>query len=82
MKNILIATHNKAKLQELLMGVKDFESKGVKVLTLNDVGVEKDPEETGKTFEENAIFKSKILRRKNRDTNDRRRRRINHPLSK
>lgn len=59
MKKILIATHNKAKLAELLMGVKELQNKGIKVLTLIDVGVEDDPEEIGKTFEDNAKLKAK-----------------------
>lgn len=59
MKKILIATHNKAKLSELLMGAKDLKSRGIKILTLSDVRVEDDPEETGKTFQENAILKAK-----------------------
>jgi XTP/dITP diphosphohydrolase len=63
-KNILIATHNKAKLEELLMGAKNLENKGIKVFTLNDVGVENDPIETGITFEENAILKAKFYAEK------------------
>jgi len=63
-KKILIATHNKAKLEELLMGVKKLKDQKIKVLTLNDVGVEDDPEETGTTFEENAILKAKFYSEK------------------
>ena len=61
MKKLLIATTNLAKLEELLMGVKDLENQGIKVLTLNDVEVgEKEPEETGKTFQENAFIKAQF----------------------
>ena len=59
MKSILIATHNKAKLSELKTGLYNLEKSGIKILTLTDVGVEKDPEETGATFEENAKLKAK-----------------------
>lgn len=59
MKKILIATHNQGKLEELKMGLGELEKKGIKILTLNDVGVEKDPEETGKTFQENAVLKAR-----------------------
>lgn len=57
-KQLLIATHNKAKLGELMMGVKKLSDQGVKILSLNDLKITEDPEETGKTFEENAILKA------------------------
>ena len=59
MKKILIATHNQGKLEELKMGLGELEKKGIKIFTLTDVGVEKDPEETGKTFQENAVLKAR-----------------------
>lgn len=46
------------------MGAKNLENKGIKVFTLNDVGVENDPIETGITFEENAILKAKFYAEK------------------
>lgn len=58
-KKILIATHNQAKLAELKIGLHQFENRGFKLLTLNDVGVENDPEETGTTFKENSLLKAK-----------------------
>lgn len=57
MKTILIATHNEAKLEELTLGITNF-IKGVRILNLNDLKIIEDPEETGKTFEENAKMKA------------------------
>ena len=58
MKQIIIATKNKGK-------AKDFEALfgplGYKVLTLHDVAEEMDVEETGATFEENAVLKATAL---------------------
>jgi len=59
-KKILIATTNSAKLEELKTGLKELENLGIKLFSLNDVGVEKDPEETGKTFQENSLLKAKF----------------------
>ncbi|MFA5769921.1 MAG: non-canonical purine NTP pyrophosphatase [Patescibacteria group bacterium] len=64
MKKILIATHNQGKLEELKMGLNELEKKGIKILTLTDVGVEEDPEETGKTFKENSTLKAKYYAEK------------------
>lgn len=58
MKKIIIATKNKGK-------AKDFEALfaplGYDVLTLHDVAEEMDVEETGTTFEENALLKATAL---------------------
>lgn len=58
MKEIIIATKNKGK-------AKDFEEllepMGYKVLTLHDVAPYMDVEETGETFEENAILKAEAI---------------------
>ena len=58
MKQIIIATKNKGK-------AKDFEALfnplGYEVLTLHDVAKEMDVEETGITFEENALLKAIAL---------------------
>lgn len=58
MKKLLIATHNKAKLAELLMGVEELSKQGIDVVSLNDLAIQKDPEETGKTFMENSRLKA------------------------
>lgn len=58
MKQVIIATKNKGK-------AKDFEAIfnpfGYEVLTLHDVADDMDVEETGTTFEENAILKAEAL---------------------
>lgn len=58
MKNLIIATQNKGK-------AKEFESLfaplGYKVLTLHDIENAQDVEETGVTFEENAVLKAESL---------------------
>lgn len=58
MKEVLIATNNAGK-------GKDFEALftplGIQVLTLNDIEGNIDVEETGKTFEENAILKAETV---------------------
>jgi XTP/dITP diphosphohydrolase len=60
MKTLLIATHNQAKLKELKVGLASLEKEGIKILTLNDVGVEKKPEEIGDSFCKNAEIKAKF----------------------
>lgn len=60
MNKLLIATHNRAKLKELLAGVSPLRKHGVKVLSLDDLAVHEDPEETGKTFRENSILKARF----------------------
>lgn len=58
MKEIIIATKNKGK-------AKDFEAllepMGYRVLTLHDVAPHMDVEETGETFEKNAILKAETI---------------------
>lgn len=58
MKEIIIATKNKGK-------AKDFEEllqpMGYRVLTLHDVAPHMDVEETGETFEKNAILKAETI---------------------
>lgn len=58
MKTIIVATKNKGK-------AKDFEAifhpYGFKVLTLHDVADDMEIEETGSTFEENAVLKAEAL---------------------
>jgi len=64
MKKILIATTNKAKLEELMMGVNPLKNHGIKIYTLNDVRVGKEPEEKGQTFCENAKIKAQFYAKK------------------
>lgn len=64
LKKILIATHNPGKIAEFKRGLKKLSDRGIKIVTLKDVGVEDKPEETGKTFKENALIKAKFYSQK------------------
>jgi XTP/dITP diphosphohydrolase len=55
MMKLLVATHNRGKLAEFNDLLGDLE---VEWLTLDDVGITEDVEETGVTFLENAILKA------------------------
>lgn len=58
MKEIIIATNNAGKGRDFKAL---FNPLGVKVLTLNDIEEKIDVEETGDTFEENAILKAETV---------------------
>ena len=60
MKRLLIATHNPAKLEELKFGLNELEKLRIKLVSLNDVRVEEEPEETGNTFQENSELKARF----------------------
>ncbi len=60
MKKILIATHNESKKKELLYGLKGLMRKGLQAVTLNDLNINDEPEETGKTFQQNSMLKAKF----------------------
>jgi len=64
MKKILIATTNQAKLEEIKIGLKPLLKQKIKFLTLTDVGVEEKPQESGKTFRENAKIKAEFYAKK------------------
>ncbi|MGB7595317.1 MAG: RdgB/HAM1 family non-canonical purine NTP pyrophosphatase [Erysipelotrichaceae bacterium] len=53
---LLIATHNENKKIEILHFLDKFG--GYEVLTLSDLGIVEEPEETGTTFRENALLKA------------------------
>jgi len=55
---ILIATHNKGKLNEVTNALKDL---SFEVVSLNDLNINEDIEETGETYEENAIIKAEFF---------------------
>lgn len=58
MERFVLASHNQGKLREM----RDILSElGIEVLSQRDAGVDVDPEETGTTFEENAIIKAKAV---------------------
>lgn len=54
---LLIATHNTGKVKE--MG-KRLRKLSIEILSLKDLGITEDFEETGKTYEDNAIGKAKF----------------------
>lgn len=60
---ILIATHNPAKRDELAQVFATFLPDALTFVTLSDVGITDDVEETGTTFLENAILKAETYAR-------------------
>jgi len=58
---LLIATTNPGKLAEIKGFLSDIP---IQLLSLNEVGITDSVEETGKTFEENAILKAKFYAKK------------------
>ncbi|MCH8102841.1 MAG: non-canonical purine NTP pyrophosphatase, partial [Chloroflexi bacterium] len=55
-RKLVIATRNRGKLREFR---RLFDGLPYEVLSLGDVGIEAEVEETGSTFEENAILKAR-----------------------
>ena len=55
MERIIFATTNKGKLDEIKMIMKDFD---VEIVSMKDAGIYAVIEETGTTFEENAVIKA------------------------
>ena len=58
MKKIIFATANEGKMNEIKAILCDLD---VELLSLKDAGLNPDIEESGSTFEENAIIKAKIV---------------------
>lgn len=58
MKKIVVASNNKHKIDEIKTILKDL---NIQVLSLNEVGITIEVEETGSTFIENAYIKSKEI---------------------
>ena len=58
---ILFATHNSNKAKEVARILSEYRQTlgEIELLTLDDVGIEDDPEENGATFEENAMIKAR-----------------------
>lgn len=56
MKELVLASNNKHKVEEISNILTDY-----KILTLNEVGYYKEIIENGKTFEENALIKARII---------------------
>ncbi len=59
MRKILIATHNPAKEKEIRETLKEILPKEVELVSLKELGIKQEPEETEKTFKENALLKAK-----------------------
>lgn len=57
---IIFATGNKGKIREVREIIADDPS--VQVLSMREAGVSAEPEETGSTFEENALIKARAVR--------------------
>lgn len=57
MKQLLIATTNPGKLEEITSILSDLP---IKLVSLQDVNIKAKPDENGQTFEENAIIKAKF----------------------
>ncbi len=57
--NILIATHNKAKQEEMKKGLKNLQNKGIKFFSLEDLHIHGQPEESAATFAENSLLKAR-----------------------
>ena len=58
MKRIIVATQNKGKVKEIKEMLGDLP---VEVKTMGEVGIDIDVEETGTTFEENAVLKAEAI---------------------
>lgn len=61
MNKLLIATHNPAKKQELRHGLMPLTTSGIDLVFLDDLHITLDPEETGKTFFDNAKLKAEYF---------------------
>ena len=58
MKKIIFATGNEGKMNEIRMIMKDLD---YEILSMKEVGIDIDIEETGTTFEENAFIKARTI---------------------
>ena len=58
MKKIIFATGNQGKMVEIRSILSDLT---VEILSMKEAGIEVDIEETGRTFEENAIIKARAI---------------------
>ena len=58
MRNFIIATKNKGKLAEIVEILRDFP---FNILSMEEVGIVKEIDETGSTFEENALIKAREI---------------------
>lgn len=61
MTKIVLASRNKNKIKEIETLLAPLSSNGIKILSLDDIGFPYDIEETGISFEENALIKAKAV---------------------
>lgn len=61
MEKIIFATKNKGKMNEIKLIMQDMP---FNIVSMQDAGIDIDVEETGKTFEENAIIKARAIMEK------------------
>lgn len=59
-KIYVIATHNPAKFEELEKGLQPLANKGIRFLSLHNLHIVQEPEEIGKTFQENSLLKARF----------------------
>ncbi|MDO8497775.1 MAG: non-canonical purine NTP pyrophosphatase [bacterium] len=57
---LLIATHNEAKLNEIKLGLEPLTQNAIQLLSLDDMHIVDQPEETGATFKQNAQQKARF----------------------
>ncbi len=60
MRRLLIATTNPAKLAEYRLILRDLGFGGLELVSLADLEISETPEETGATFDENALLKARF----------------------
>lgn len=63
-KKLLLATSNPAKLSEMKTGLASLKKIGWQLFSLQDLGITDSPEETGKTFKQNAFLKAQFYAEK------------------
>lgn len=61
---LLLATHNPGKLGEMKSGFPGLVKKGWRLFSPVDFQITKEPEETGKTFKDNALLKARYYAKK------------------
>ena len=59
LSKLLVATHNPAKITEIKYGLDPLIKQGVELVTLSDLKIRQEPEETGKTYKDNSFLKAK-----------------------
>lgn len=58
MSRIIFATGNEGKMREIRMILADM---GMEILSMKEAGIQAEPEENGRTYEENALIKARAV---------------------